>query len=53
MTRDQLAAELSEMGLSATEKALILRLADEYAAGLIDEHASTPRSQRDSQRRAS
>lgn len=45
MTRERLAEKLDEIGLSATVKALILLLADEYAAHLIDDWASSPRSQ--------
>lgn len=45
MTRDRLADKLDEMGLSATEKTLILLLADEYAAHEIDVCARSPVSQ--------
>lgn len=55
MTRDELAEEVDAItpALSASRKAQILLAADEYAAALIDVHARSPRSQMDSQRRAS
>lgn len=45
MTREQLAAELDRAGLTAPQKALALALADDYAAGLVDEYARSPVSQ--------
>lgn len=43
MTRDELAEELAGVGLSASQRARALALADEYAAALVQAHASSPR----------
>lgn len=45
MTRAQLAALLAHLGLAGSDLGLALAAADEYAALLIQAHASSPRSQ--------